>query len=360
MAQLTFDTTNALTNKFWSKKAEMDTLQQLYFSQLVGKGSDAIIQVKNDLTKNAGDKMTFALRGLLSGQGKGEGGVLFGNEEKITYSPDSLIINELRHATEVPGDNGNINKQRVPYDLMNDGTTALSDWFAERKEVAVFNQLAGNTAQSDLLYTANNAVSAPSTGRIIRAGGAVSDQALGTTNLFDLTLIDVAVEMARTSRPRIRKANIPGFGMKYALFIHEYQATDLRRNTDAGNWFDIARMQGEGGKTGSGNNLFTTALGEYHDTVIFRSSFVPTGVNSSTGAAISTVRRAVFCGAQAGCIGYGKGYGNSSVSMAYEVKDYGHELGVGGHMVWGMKKSIYDSVDYGVITIPTYAAAHTS
>jgi hypothetical protein len=119
-------------------------------------------------------------------------------------------------------------------------------------------------------------------------------------------------------------------------------------------------MQGEGGKTGTGNPIFTTALGEYHDTLIFRSNYVPTAVNSSTGAAISTARRAVFCGAQAGCLGYGKGYGNSSVSMAYESKDYGHELGVAGHLIGGLKKSIYNSVDFATITIATYAAAHTS
>lgn len=359
MAQLTFDTTDALTNKLWSKVAERDTLQQLYFRDFVGESSDSLIQVKRNLSKNAGDKETFALRALLGGRGKGEGEVLYGNEEKTVYYNDSLTINELRHATEVPGPGGNINRQRVPFNLMQEGTTALSDWFAERMEVWFFNQLCGNTAESDTLYTGNNTVTAPSSTRLIRAGAAANDQSLGTTDLFDLNLIDVAVEMARTSQPRIRPCNVGG-RKKYVLFLHEYQATDVRRNTDSGQWFDIARMQGEGGKTGAGNPIFTTAIGEYHDTLIFRSAYVPTAVNSSTGAAISTARRAVFCGAQAGCLGYGKGYGNSSVSMSYETKDYEHELGVGGHLLAGLKKSIFNSVDFATISIASYAAAHTS
>ncbi len=47
------------------------------------------------------------------------------------------------------------------------------------------------------------------------------------------------------------------------------------------------------------------AIARYND-VILKSAFdVTAGVNSSTGAAITTVRRAVLLGAQAACIGYG-------------------------------------------------------
>ncbi len=359
MATLDFAVDDVLANKLWSKKLDRDTLQEVYFSGFIGESSDSLVQIKTETQKAAGDKVTFALRNLLSGRGKSEGETLYGNEEKMVFNNDAVYINELFHATEIPTNGVNIAAERVPYNLREEGNTVLKDWNVGRFETWFFNQLAGNTAEDDLLYLGNNAVTAPSTNRIVRAGGQVTDQALTSSDTFDLSLIDVCVEMARTMSPRLRPCSVAG-RKKYALFLHEYQATDLRRSTGAGEWFDIARMQGEGGKTGGSNPIFTTALGEYHDTMIYRSSYLPQGVHSTTNAVFPNTRRAVFCGAQAAALAFGKGFGNSRMRVATESKDYGRTLGISCGTIAGMKKTVYDSEDYGVITIPTYAAKHTS
>jgi hypothetical protein len=38
--------------------------------------------------------------------------------------------------------------------------------------------------------------------------------------------------------------------------------------------------------------------------------------------------------------------------------DYERELGVSAQTVWGIKKTVFNSTDFGVITATSYAAAH--
>ena len=62
---------------------------------------------------------------------------------------------------------------------------------------------------------------------------------------------------------------------------------------------------------------------------------------------------------------FGKGMARSKFSWAEESKDYGHSLGIAGSTLWGAKKTKYTAdgstgEDYGVISISSYGAAHTS
>jgi N4-gp56 family major capsid protein len=128
-------------------------------------------------------------------------------------------------------------------------------------------------------------------------------------------MLDKMKEMAITATPLVRPINAMGKSDigdyyravqegKYVWYGHPYQITDLRTNTSTGQWLDIqkAATTGDGSKQ---NPIFDGALGVYNN-IILKSAFdVTTGVNSSTGAAISTVRRSVLLGAQAACIGYG-------------------------------------------------------
>lgn len=100
-------------------------------------------------------------------------------------------------------------------------------------------------------------------------------------------------------------------------------------------------------------------LGEYNGVIIRQSYDVCQGVNSSTGAAISTVRRAVFLGAQAGMMSFGPQSGPDSFAWEEEWFDYKRELGVSAQSLFGMKKTVFNSKDFGSIVISSYAAAHS-
>lgn len=81
--------------------------------------------------------------------------------------------------------------------------------------------------------------------------------------------------------------------------------TDLRTSTSTGQWLDIQKAAMMGGQI-TKNPIYSGALGEYNGMVLRQSYDITNGVNSSTGAAITTVKRAVLLGAQAACVGYGQ------------------------------------------------------
>lgn len=168
------------------------------------------------------------------------------------------------------------------------------------------------------------------------------------------------MERAKTLTPAIRPIRVDGKDC-YVCFLHPYQVTDLRQDAaTAGAWFDIQKASMQGGKI-SDNPIFTGALGMYNGVILHEANRVTQGVHSSTGAAISTVRRALFCGAQAGAMAYGQngaGQGAARFSWVEETFDYGNQLGVSAGSIFGIKKTRFDAKDFASITISTYAAAH--
>jgi hypothetical protein len=69
---------HALSNKLWAKKLNVEALKETYFGKFMGEESDNMIQVKTELDKSAGDKVTIGLRVQMNGDGVTEGQTLDG------------------------------------------------------------------------------------------------------------------------------------------------------------------------------------------------------------------------------------------------------------------------------------------
>jgi hypothetical protein len=72
------------------------------------------------------------------------------------------------------------------------------------------------------------------------------------------------------------------------------------------------------------------------------------------------VARAVFVGAQAACMAVGVQSGPAGplkLRWVEELLDANNQLRVTAGMVWGLKKSIFESQDYATIVISTWATA---
>ena len=133
----------------------------------------------------------------------------------------------------------------------------------------LFNQLTGNTAVSDTLYTGLNAAVAPSSGTgadrrwLIRQQDDETDHtteaSLSSSDTFSLKLLDRAVAIAKTASPLIRPIKV-GAQSFYVAFLHPYQVKDLRTNTNTGDWLDIQKAALSGGDIAD-NPIFT---GAYH------------------------------------------------------------------------------------------------
>jgi N4-gp56 family major capsid protein len=229
----------------------------------------------------------------------------------------------------------------------------LQDWFSGRFDTAMFNQLAGNTAETDTRYTGSQACTAPTLvligGRGAAAHADTTEASLSaaTTHALQLRDLDAAVAKAKTMSPMIRPLMVGG-KPHYVCFIHPNQTHLLRGQTSTGQWADIQKAAMQGGEI-SNNPIFTGALGVYNGVILHESAYVPL---STKGAAY---RRAVFCGAQAGVIAFGQGFSENKMTWDEEMFDYGNKLGVSAGTIYGVKKTVFNSADFGVITMPAWA-----
>lgn len=365
MAYQTFPVNDALAVKLWSKVLDHEALKFTDIAPLIGDDANSIIHRKTELQKGAGDQITFGIRMLLQGEGFSEADLAEGNAEAMTIYSASLLINELGHTVGMRSED-TIDAQRVPFDMRAEAKMGLSDWWAKRYSVSFFNQVCGYTPQTNTKYTGLNAVTAVGSTRIVRQSARADDESLVAGDIFTLDLIDKAKEMAATSSPKIRPINIRGDGRrdfnssltdKYVMYLHPYQATDIRTNTSTGQWLDITQTAYTG-LAATNNPIYTGALGEYNGVVLRTSIDVTTGV-SSAGADVPTVRRAVLLGGQAAMIAFGQRNRENKFRWSEELFDHGRRLEIGAWAIFGLKKTTYNSVDYGVIIVATYAAAHT-
>ncbi len=342
-----------LAVKLWSKKLSVETLKATWLSKFMGNTSNSLIQIKDDLKKSAGDKITFGLRMQLKGKGVIGDGTLEGNEESLTTYNDAVYIDQLRHAVR---SGGRMSQQRVPFSIREEALSGLKDWWTDRIDLSGFNQLCGNTAETEVEYTGLQAPLAPDNAHYLNAHSAASiaDSDLVAADVFNLTLIDRAVERARTLSPAMRPVMV-GKKKYWVGFLHTYQVTDLRTNTASGQWLDIQKAAMTGGEV-EDNPIFTGALGVYNSCILHEDTRVTTGVNA--GAAIDTVRRAVMCGAQSVTMGFGRDEGPNRYTWVEELFDYENELGVAAGTIFGMKKSRFNAKDFGTCVMASYAAAH--
>lgn len=352
MAVTNYGVNSAEAVKLWSRRLAREALKQTYIQRFVGEDDSSLIQVRNDTKKDKGDRIRVTLRMQLTGDGIQGDNTLEGNEESLSTYTDDFLINQLRHAVRSAG---KMSEQRVPFSVREEAMSGLRDWWADRMDTWFFNQVCGNTYVTDTRYTGNNAATAPTSGRHVFVTGS-NDQALGSSNLMTLAMIDKAVEAAKVATPLIRPIKINGAD-HFVAFLHPYQVYDIRTSSSTGQWLDIQKAAMQGGQT-SKNPIFTGALGMYNNVVLHESTRVTTGVNSSTGAQITTVRRAVLCGAQACVMGFGQGHSFKQYSWTEELFDYGNQLGVEAGCIGGLKKSVYNSTDFGTVVMSSYAAAH--
>lgn len=359
----TYPVNDAMAVKLFSKEVARQERETLEIAPLIGEGEDNIIQEKMDFskTKAKGDSISYALRVRMGGDGFSEGEKAQGNAQGLTHFSDSFVINELGQTAGVKGEN-TIDAQRVPYNLREEGKAALVEWWQVRMSKTFFNQVCGyvpaNTAVQDVSgpkYIGFNTVPAATAGRIMRPSTHTTDQAITNADGFVISMIDKAKEMATTGDQKIRPVNVGG-KKKYVVYLDPAQVTSLRTTTATGSWQDIIKYAFSGVDI-TKHPLYNGSLGEWNGCILRESQDVTTGYHSTALTADTDTRRAVLLGAQAAV--YGCGGANKLGPMKYrwseELFDHGRELEIGAWAIFGMKKTQYNSLDFGTLVISTYA-----
>jgi N4-gp56 family major capsid protein len=338
-----------------------EALKKTFALQFMSTKADSLIQIKTELNKGAGDRLTFGLRQQLTGAGVAGDNTLEGNEEALITYVQNLTIDQLRHATRSAGE---MSEQRVTFNLRDENRDALSDWWADRIDAWLFNQICGNTAQADTRYTGMQAVTAPDAGHMVlgNIGPAVSsgivalaEASLSATTVarFHLGLIDRARERGKVAVNSLRPIMV-GNKAHYLAFLHPYQVTSLRQSVASSQWSDIQKAA-LAAQDSSDNPIYTGALGIYNDTIMYESTRVPLVVGATGGTL--DVARAVLCGAQAAVMGFGRKYGKNTFSWYEELFDYGNKLGVKAGCIGGLVKTRFNGSDFACVTMSSYEVA---
>lgn len=112
---------------------------------------------------------------------------------------------------------------------------------------------------------------------------------------------------------------------------------------------DIQKAALQGGNS-SKNPIYTGALGEYAGVVLHEANRVVTPATS--------VYRAVLCGAQAAVLCTGRKTSSKlEATWVEELFDFKNQLGVAGGLIFGLKKTRFNSLDFGTIVVSTYSPA---
>lgn len=358
MAVQSFSASHALVPQQWQEGLEAETLKKISWTGFVGKRSDALCQQKDTLSQKAGSQETLGLRMQLNAEPKTSTDAVEGNEQTLTMYNMSYVIDEVVDAVRFKNV---IDRQRVTFDMRDEAKAALADQLSNAWDHSFFNQLAGvDHTGVGAVFQGNNTVldhQAASSDHFISADTAniaQADESLTTngTDLFTLDLIDIAVERAKTISPAIRPARIEGFDQPlYVCFVHPYQVSQLRTTAANNRWEEIMYAAMRGGKVND-NPLITGALGIYNGTLLVESNRVPNGINSSTGAAVTTSRRAIFCGAQSIVLGWGRLGGTPNRFRWVEKQfDYDREYGVSAGFLGGLKLTQFNSKPFASIVI---------
>ena len=274
---------SALQQKLWRKKLYKDVADQNYFAQsgMMGSGENNIVQTLDDLKKEPGDTITVPFTAKLSGNGVSGDAELEGNEEEINPYSDAVSIDQLRNAVRLKG---KYDEKRNVYDMFKDGKDKLSIWGQETYERQIMLKLAGVTATnlvdvngdeylgqtqngtniSTWSNTANGVTSAEETagtGERYVCADASGLTSLAASDILTVDIIRAAKLKAKMANPKIKPLRIKGKD-HYVMFVHPYQALDLKGSTD----YEAAMK--DAWWRGSDNPIFTGALAVI-DGVIF-------------------------------------------------------------------------------------------
>jgi N4-gp56 family major capsid protein len=356
MATTEFALNADLARQRWSDSLAKEAEVRQYFRKFMGKGHQSMIMVLNDLSKKAGEKITFALRMKLSGEGIEGDNQIEGTsaEEALVFHADSVFIDQRRKGTK---SKGKMSEQRVPYNMRAEGRDALATWFAEDYDQQIMMYMAGargvdTTFHQDVGYTgrANNSFDSADTSHILYAGNATSLATIDSTDKMELKLVERCIAQAETSDPMIQPFMISGEN-KHVLLMHTWQAYDLRTSISQNDWVDIQKSAGARGK---GNLLYKNSLGEYGDVILHKHRNI-IRFDSTTGCAANvTAGRALFLGAQACAIAWGGGGGQGRYSWNEETDDRGNQLAITAGSIYGVTACVFNSKLFGLFRVDTY------
>jgi N4-gp56 family major capsid protein len=359
------DTSVASANRVqqWADDEFYSYVRGNLFKPYMGKGENSIIQVKEELTKEAGDRITFSLVSKLTGSGVTDDAQLEGNEESLANYGHLVTVGQLRHGVVV----GQFEKIKTKIDLLNAAKIMLRLWNMERlRDLFIARLLSPSTtglttyaaaaevADKDAWEAANN----PSdTNQRILFGAAKVHSTLdhsaglneidGTADDLHQDIVRLAKRLAQSCDPAIRPV-VASSGSeagqeRFVLFCGSIPFRDLEAN------FETVRSNAD--VRGDENGIFRGGDLKIGNVIVHEipelDKFNTAGGSTldNVGAGGIDVQATFLCGAQALLLAWAQ-----RMQVKMDEFDYSNRRGVAVAEIRGCEKATYNGFQHGVVT----------
>jgi N4-gp56 family major capsid protein len=355
-----------LTPLIWDSDFFSEYVRKNQFAKYMGTSTGSLIQVREDLTRKAGDTVVFPALRRLIGAGVTGNTVLEGNEEILNLRSMNLVVAAFRHAVAV----SDWDEQKSVVDLREAAREGLMTWELEKMRTDIITSLGAMTADGNVQISYGAATAAQrntwmvnNADRVLfghqkaNAVSGVMATALLTLaspgDRMSTAILTLAKRMARTANPRIRPITVNDDEEWFVCFMPSLVFRDLLLDTVLTNSLQYAWNRG------SDNPLFTGGDLIY-DGIIIR-EIPELNVITGAGAGGVDVAASFLCGAQALGVAWAQ-----RMKSTTNVRDYGYFHGIGIQEIRGIGKLRFGTdpsvdttkpVDSGLMTIFTTAVA---
>lgn len=351
--------------KKYSAFLAVDVARDSYFSRKFMGGKDSSMPIHNlkELESEAGDTISFDLSMQLKMQPVEGDTPLEGKEEDLKFYSDSVVIDQMRGGVNT---GGRMTRKRTIHDLRKVARKRQGEWWARVFDELFFMYLSGaRGVNADYIFPtsytgfASNALSAPDSEHIIYCNSSGTKQAMTNNDKMALSWIDKAIAKASMMGggvqgvPKIQPILING-ERHFVCVMNPWQVYDVRTSTTTGHWLDIQKAAA--GAEGRKSPIFQGGLGMYNNVVLHEHQavirFSDYGNPASLGAA-----RALFMGVQAAVLAFGTSGTGLRFGWYEESRDNGNQVVISTHSIFGMNKVTFNSLDFGIMVLDSYAAA---
>jgi N4-gp56 family major capsid protein len=331
-----------LVEQQWDNDFFTSYVRKNRFNRYMGSGSSSIIQIKEQLGKQAGDRIHLALIAELTGAGVTGDGLLEGNEEALSQYECPITVATLRNAVAVT-----LNQEQFTgIDLRNAAKEQLRAWAMRDLRTKIINALGstdGTTAYASATEGDKDAWVAANSDRVVFGDGSVggytdhsADLALVTSSMtLTKEIVSKLKAKAETASPIIRPSVVGEDSENYVLFVGSGAFRDLKA--------DMAQTLRDAQTRSSSNPLFNDGDLEYDGVIIRKIQEIP--ATGTVGASSARLEPVYLCGAQA----LGVAWAQRTKSNT-ETRDYGFVNGVAISEMRGVKKLMFNSKQHGVLT----------
>lgn len=327
---------SALQKELWQKEVIIEAIEEMFFKQFMSGGTKSPITLKADFQKDKGNKITIPFVPKLSGEGIDGDSELEGNEEEMDQYSDDLYIDQKRNAVRLKG---RMDEQKSAINLRKTAKEVVGMWLAEIMEKEFFRKGGGLTS-----YTFSNTPTAPSTNRVIYGGNATADSDIDSSDTMTLDVLFRISNKVKEMTPLLKPIKYKGKEY-FVLIIHPRQRHTLMLDATYLTFMQDAERRGKD------NPLISGADAVVDNLIIHVHNYVPTFSTWGSGSNLPGAR-ALLLGCQALALGIGKGSG-----WVEKGFDYDNKWAIATGRIFGIQKLVFNSEDYGIVAVDTYAAS---